>query len=152
MPHHENNPAIYVGPAHHGKGVFAAVPLVGDAVVGHVVGKFIRDSNYSSDYCIAVGDDYTLDPAAPFRFLNHSCEPNCQFTWEPGPGKSPRSRPRVYLETLRDIEPHEELTIDYAWPVETAIPCGCGSPQCRGWIVAADEVGHLKRAGKSRPA
>ncbi len=34
----------------------------------------------------------------------------------------------------------EELTIDYGWPAEVAIPCLCGSRHCRGWIVDPDEV------------
>jgi hypothetical protein len=41
---------------------------------------------------------------------------------------------------LRTIEPGEELTIDYAWPAEAAIPCACGAAGCRCWIVAAEEL------------
>ena len=33
----------------------------------------------------------------------------------------------------RDIEPDEEVTYDYKFPVEEAkIPCYCGSPKCLG--------------------
>ena len=41
----------------------------------------------------------------------------------------------IWVETLRDIMPNEELTIDYAWPADKAVKCLCGASQCRGWIV-----------------
>src|SRR5688572_24190953 len=68
------------------------------------------------------------------RFFNHSCDPNCT---------SPIVRKRVYLETIKDIEPGEELTYDYDIPREgesdeTARckwPCHCGAPNCRGTLL-----------------
>jgi len=57
------------------------------------------------------------------RYLNHSCEPNCggsEFWFE---------------VALRDIEPGEQLTNDYATlymrPSE-GFACRCGAPSCRG--------------------
>jgi len=41
----------------------------------------------------------------------------------------------IWVESIRDIMPNEELTIDYAWPADRAARCLCGKPQCRGWIV-----------------
>jgi hypothetical protein len=62
------------------------------------------------------------------RYLNHSCEPNCggsEFWFE---------------VALRDIEPGEQLTNDYATlymrPSE-GFDCRCGAPSCRG--AASDE-------------
>lgn len=62
------------------------------------------------------------------RYLNHSCEPNCggsEFWFE---------------VALRDIEPGEQLTNDYATlymrPSE-GFECRCGAPSCRG--AASDE-------------
>jgi uncharacterized protein len=68
------------------------------------------------------------------RFFNHSCDPNCT---------SRIVRRRVYLETLREIMPGEELTYDYEIPNEgetgkTArekYPCFCGAPNCRGTLL-----------------
>ena len=40
------------------------------------------------------------------RFLNHSCAPNCDAVIEDG---------RIWIETLHDIEPGEELVYDYAY-------------------------------------
>jgi len=68
------------------------------------------------------------------RFFNHSCEPNCT---------SRIVRRRVYLETLREVYPGEELVYDYEIPnegetEETALakyPCHCGAPNCRGTLL-----------------
>jgi hypothetical protein len=49
----------------------------------------------------------------------------------------------IWGESLRDIMPGDELTIDYAWPADRAVKCLCGKPQCRGWIVDPAERGHL---------
>ena len=45
------------------------------------------------------------------------------------------SNAEIWVETIQDIMPNEELTIDYAWPAERAVKCLCGKPKCRGWIV-----------------
>ena len=45
---------------------------------------------------------------------------------------------RVVIVALRDIEPMEELTYDYQFPLEVnmeeRIPCNCGSEMCRGFM------------------
>jgi SET domain-containing protein len=82
-----------------------------------------------------------LEPHAPFRYVNHSCEPNCDFDFfdlTPA-GDSPTQR-HVFLLALREIKPGEELTIDYNWSADTAIPCRCEAPTCRGWIVTPDQL------------
>ncbi len=68
------------------------------------------------------------------RFINHSCEPNCEAV---------KHRGRIYIEALRDIQPDEELTYDYhleysgryqpEWRERYA--CHCGAPSCRGTML-----------------
>ncbi len=93
---------------------------------------------YESDYCMELGDHSALEPAPPFRYVNHSCHPNCALS------ELDRSddteKPQLWLEANTAISPGEELTIDYAWPAEAATPCSCGRADCRHWIVAADEL------------
>jgi len=69
------------------------------------------------------------------RFINHSCEPNCEATIEDG---------RIFIETLRGIKVGEELTYDYQL-VTSGRPtkaerakyaCRCGSKDCRGTMIA----------------
>lgn len=134
---------VRVGQAAYGKGVYARRRFKKGAVVGEVTGQVIEIPGYDSNYCIDLGGTRSLEPVAPFRFINHSCTPNCQFVWEE-PAKPTDPLPTsVMVQTLRTIEPGEELTIDYCWPAAAAIRCGCRSPRCRGWIVDAAELSLL---------
>jgi hypothetical protein len=75
--------------------------------------------------------DGELDDA---DFVNHSCSPNLGFLGQ------------VFLVTLRDIAPNEELCFDYAMclggGVAYSLPCSCGSPNCRGTITHLDWLEH----------
>jgi hypothetical protein len=68
------------------------------------------------------------------RFINHSCEPNCEAVI---------GREHIWIETLRRIPAGAELSYDYQYEYldnytekDLAFyPCTCGSPKCRGTIV-----------------
>lgn len=127
-----------------GKGVFARKQFRRGQQIGEVVGRIIVDAEYDSRYCIELSDTHVLEPIAPFRFLNHSCEPNCElFSWEPD-NRGDDSH-RVFVQAIRTIRPGEQLTIDYAWEAGAAIPCLCAAKTCRGWIVDPDELHRVKR-------
>lgn len=142
-----------------GNGVFAARSFRKDQVVGIITGEILTDPEYGSNYCIDLGDNVSLEPIEPFRFLNHSCEPNCKmYVIDPAPlhtRASTRSAvgsavPSLRLLALRKIVAGEQLLIDYAWPADAAIRCLCGAATCRGWIVCPTELHLLKRARKKR--
>ncbi|MCH7343414.1 SET domain-containing protein-lysine N-methyltransferase [Pelomonas sp. CA6] len=69
------------------------------------------------------------------RWINHSCEPNCEAREEGG---------RVFIHALRDILPGEELFYDYGLVIDERytpalkkrFACRCGSPLCRGTMLA----------------
>jgi len=63
----------------YGFGVFAFAFIPQGTSIARVSGHIIHDSGYSSDYCIDAGDGKVLEPAPPFCYLNHSCEPNCEL-------------------------------------------------------------------------
>jgi len=136
--------SVRIGATHVGKGLFARRRYPADTVIGEIEGHVIEDPHYGSDYCMNIGDGRVLEPMAPFRYVNHSCEPNCEFDFfdlrEAGQTGTHR---RVFLIALREIKPGEELTIDYNWPAACAIPCRCRAPSCRGWIVRSDELDTL---------
>jgi uncharacterized protein len=81
------------------------------------------------------------------RFINHSCEPNCQAITE--------SR-RVFIEALRMIAPGEELTYDYRLErpdgdkaeMEQRYACKCGAKTCRGTMLAPLRKRHKSTRGK----
>lgn len=133
---------VYVRENKLGRGLFAAHVLQAETCIGEVTGQVIPEAqtDLNHEYYFDLENGTVLDPAPPFRYLNHSCEPNMAIVLDtPEPGSEHLDRPRVYLETLRVIQPGEELSTDYAWAADGAIPCFCGAERCRGWIVAAEE-------------
>lgn len=82
------------------------------------------------------------------RFINHSCEPNCEAVTE---GK------RIWVYALKDIEPGEELTYDYNLtgnpddPEEqAAYTCRCGAPSCRGTMFKLVSESRERRRNPSK--
>jgi hypothetical protein len=134
-------PAVETRETTVGLGVFARQRFRAYQIIGDICGAIIYDRVYDSDYCMELGEGRALEPAGVFRYLNHSCTPNCEiFYFEPSDGEQETLSDRIRLRAQRPIAAGHELTIDYAWPAECAIPCRCGAASCRGWIVAADEV------------
>jgi SET domain-containing protein len=82
------------------------------------------------------------------RYINHSCDANCETIIEDG---------RVFIDAIRDIRPGEELGYDYqlTWestddPAELALyACRCGAAACRGSML--DPV-PLDRKRRRKPA
>lgn len=132
-----------------GKGAFALdfIPAWTRLIeyTGERVSHEVADARYEDEEAsgithtvlFTVDEDTVIDANVDgneARFFNHSCDPNCQ---------SRIVRKRVYLETIRAIEPGEELTYDYEIPREgeddeTARrkwPCHCGSANCRGTLL-----------------
>ncbi len=70
---------VKVGKTAYGFGVFSYAFIPAGTPIGRARGVVIEDAEYSSDYCIAAGDGIVLEPAPPFCYLNHSCEPNCSL-------------------------------------------------------------------------
>ena len=150
--HHNENISVHrgdsvrIGETLVGQGVFTERSYPADAVIGEITGELVTDHPSGSSYSFEIDDRTQLEPNAPFRYLNHSCEPNCEFDWFADDGINGDVAP-LYLIALRDIRPGEELTIDYNWPATSAIPCQCVAASCRGWIVALDELELLDGMG-----
>lgn len=135
----------------HGMGVFAARPIPAGTMILEYEG--VRISPEAAD---AQEPDDPDDPCHTFffslssgevidgardgndaRWINHSCEPNCQAE-EDEDGR------RVYIVALRDIAAGEELTFDYGLIIDEPMTdalreeyrCHCGAPGCRGAMLA----------------
>jgi hypothetical protein len=124
-----------------GRGVFARRKLKAGMVLGEIHGEIFPVEPEDPSYCMELPSGRVLEPTAPLRFLNHSCDPNCElFYWFDEDGSLQEDR--LWLQTIRSINAGDELLIDYCWPADAAIPCRCGVPGCRGWIVDPEEL-HL---------
>jgi SET domain-containing protein len=76
---------------------------------------------------VEFGDGTALDATrsdSPFKYVNHSCEPNAFMRLYHG---------RVEFYALRRVEAGEEVTCNYGQTHHDGkLPCRCGSPKCRG--------------------
>ena len=88
-------------------------------------------------FLFEVDDKLTIDANVggnEARFINHSCDPNCESVNEEG---------RIYIEAIRIIEKGEEFTYDYNYEFEGRVTkkekefyhCRCGAKKCRGTIL-----------------
>ena len=84
------------------------------------------------------------------RWINHSCEPNCEADEVNG---------RVYIKALRNIAAGEELNYDYGLIIDepytpkllAEFPCWCGSENCRGTLLTPkDEEEEKKKKKKAK--
>lgn len=133
----------------HGKGVVASEPIAEGQRIIEYVGERITPAEADRRYpfnedepqhtfLFSVSDRVIIDAAVGgnvARFINHSCDPNCEAVIERG---------RVFIEALRDIEPGEELGYDYWFVLEEPhnkknkelYKCLCGARNCRGTMLA----------------
>lgn len=67
------------------------------------------------------------------RYINHSCDPNCYSE-----KRIVKQYPCVGIFALRNIEPNEELTINYRARItdenDNSVKCKCKSNNCHGFI------------------
>jgi hypothetical protein len=131
---------VRVKETHLGKAVFAGRCFPEGSIIGEITGRVFDDTGESDDYTFEY-EDRLLDPVAPFRYLNHDCEANCEFDMVeiPAAEGSPAKR-GLFLMAAADIQAGQELTIDYNWPAAYAIECLCRSEKCRGWVVSEEEL------------
>jgi SET domain-containing protein len=86
------------------------------------------------------------------RWINHSCTPNCEAQ-ENSSGK------RVYVVALQDIPEGTELFYDYGLVMDGRITkalreqyrCICGTPACRGTMLALPKRGKPRAGKKTKP-
>lgn len=131
-----------------GHGAFATVQIPAGVRLIEYAGERITPTEADARYpevpgerhhtfLFAIDDDVVIDAAVhgnDARFINHSCDPNCDAVIEGG---------RIWIETIRDVRPGEELAYDYAYELperhtpaaKRRYPCTCGSPRCRKTIL-----------------
>jgi SET domain-containing protein len=119
----------------YGKGCFALTHFParkkiklyeGELVRGsHRIQARIRKQAGSAIKIITIDADTAIDGAVggnETAFMNHSCDPNAFIRVVPGL--------KVAIFARRDIQPGEELTIDYRDPYHPEV-CQCGAANCR---------------------
>lgn len=139
----------------HGTGVFAARKLpAGKRLIqyrGRVITHDEADQLYDGSiesghtFLFTLNDDYIVDAnrrGNDARWINHSCVPNCEASIHEHPGGD-RKLDRIFIETIREVQPGEELTYDYGIKLECRQTarlkqlwaCCCGSTDCTGTML-----------------
>jgi uncharacterized protein len=152
----------------HGQGVFALqrirkgtriIEYVGDRISHARANRRYddHDANDNHTFLFAVDRNVVIDATVDgndSRFINHSCDPNCESNIE---------NRRVFIDAIRSIEVGEELNYDYQIGRERDDPpnvdviyaCRCGAKDCRGtmlWPPKRAAVRKKKKAAVSRTA
>ena len=132
-----------------GRGAFATRDIRKGERIGEYRGERISweeaDRRYDDEsqerhhtFLFEVDDDTEIDAAvggSGVKYINHSCDPNCEAVIEHG---------HVFIDAIRRIRKGEELFYDYNYVLDEAhtaavkkrYPCWCGAKSCRGTILA----------------
>lgn len=88
-----------------------------------------RYEERKENYLFTLNSYWTVDGAvggSGAQYINHCCDPNCYSQIRNG---------HILYMAKRDIEPGEELTIDYRFDKDVErVECRCGAAACRGTI------------------
>jgi SET domain-containing protein len=134
----------------HGRGVFAlqAIPA-GQRILeyrGEVTSwrrasvRYRRSGVPGHTFIFGLADGRVIDGSVggnSARWLNHSCQPNCEAIED--------EWGRVFIETLRDVMPGDELSIAYGLTTDDEVTpelvadysCRCGTERCSGSMLAS---------------
>ncbi|KAM4541559.1 histone-lysine N-methyltransferase NSD2 isoform 1-T1 [Fundulus diaphanus] len=113
--------------------------------------KYAHENNITDFYMLTIDKDRIIDagPKGNYsRFMNHSCQPNCETQKWTVNGDT-----RVGLFAVCDIPAGTELTFNYNLDClgnEKTI-CRCGAPNCSGFLGdrPKNSNGHAEPKGKS---
>ncbi|WP_076999912.1 SET domain-containing protein [Variovorax sp. KK3] len=136
----------------HGNGVFAVTDIAEGETLIEYKGELISwpealrrhphdPAQPNHTFYFHIDDERVIDGGVKgnaARWINHSCEPNCEADEDGG---------RVFIKALRNIAAGEELNYDYGLIIDEPLtkklkaefPCWCGSGECRGTLLAAGE-------------
>jgi SET domain-containing protein len=133
----------------HGKGVFALVDIAEGETIIEYVGEVIswpeaqrrhphnpEDPNHT--FYFHIDEDHVIDAlfgGNSSRWINHSCDANCEADEQEG---------RIFIKARRNIKAGEELNYDYGLIIDerytpklkAEYPCWCGTKMCRGTLLA----------------
>ena len=133
----------------HGRGVFSAAKLSKGEMLIEYVGEVITwkqalrrhphdPKNPDHTFYFHLDDKHVIDGKIggnSARWINHACTPNCEAEEVDG---------RIFIRTLKKIEPGTELSFDYGLVIDGAhtqkvkkqFECRCGTKNCRGTMLA----------------
>nr|XP_017250911.1 PREDICTED: histone-lysine N-methyltransferase ASHR3-like [Daucus carota subsp. sativus] len=122
------------------------IEYVGEVISDDSCKQRMSDMTYMGGknfYMCQVERNFTIDSTYKgnsARFLNHSCDPNCNLEKWQLDGET-----RIGIFAARAIQEGEPLTYDYQYiPFGPEVQCLCGTSNCRGYL------GAKKKASKEK--
>ena len=147
----------------HGHGVFATenikqnqriIEYIGEKVTRSegdrrsekMINKYLHSKTKGSVYIFELNQRYDIDGSPEYnkaRYINHSCEPNCEVDIVRG---------KIWISSIKKINKGEELSYDYGYEFDKDDYkdhiCKCGSKNCIGYIISSDDHAKYKRFKK----
>tara|TARA_B100001094_G_C18187732_1_gene804984 strand:- start:1672 stop:2166 length:495 start_codon:yes stop_codon:yes gene_type:complete len=144
----------------HGTGVFARndisrgtkiIEYIGEKITktegdkrsAHRIKKYLNSEKTGSVYIFELNNRFDLDGSFSYnkaRFINHSCDPNCEVDIIKG---------HIWISSIKKIKKNDELSYDYGYPFDANDYedhlCKCGSNKCIGYIIAKDDWNKYKK-------
>jgi SET domain-containing protein len=129
------------------QGLFAAMDITKGTRIIRYIGKKItkeegaRRLARDNAYIFALNERYDIDGKALSniaRYINHSCDPNCDVD---------NTGHTLWIIALRDIREGEELSYNYGYTLDDYAeqPCNCGAKNCCGYILDRQYWGLIKQ-------
>ena len=138
----------------HGNGVFASKNIKKNTKIIQYVGEkiprsegdkrselrlktYLDSKKTGSVYIFELNKKYDLDGSPLYnkaRYINHSCEPNCEVDI---------NNDKIWISSIKNIKKGEELSYDYGFNFDKSDyrdhVCKCGSKYCIGFIISSDD-------------
>ena len=148
----------------HSRGIFAKKNIPDETQIIEYVGEKITKSEanrradiplakakkdkvrYGAVYIFELNKRHDVDGNVAYntaKFINHSCDPNCETEIVRG---------KIWIMAIRDIEKGEELSYDYGYDFDDyhEHECFCGSRKCIGFIVSDEHWPKVRRHQKKK--
>lgn len=140
MKHYHRHLFVQESPI-EGKGLYCAASVLEDEIIMKIEGEIIsgdecerRENEEDNVYIFWNGDEYVdVKHTDDIKYINHNCDPNCYVDAD--------ANGNLLLVAARDINPGEELTIDYGYD-EIYDICSCD-------VCSAEESSDAEETGES---
>ena len=105
--------------------------------------RYLNSKKTGSVYIFELNKKYDIDGSPNYnkaRYINHSCNPNCEVEIVRG---------KIWISSIKDIKKGEELSYDYGYEFDEDDyidhVCKCGSNNCIGYIISSDDWPKYKK-------
>ena len=144
----------------HGSGIFATKSIKkntkiiqylgekiskreGDRRSAKRIKKYLHSKETGSVYIFELNSQYDIDGSFAYnkaRYINHSCEPNCEVEIKKG---------QIWIISIKNIKKNEEFSYDYGYEFDKEDfkdhVCKCGKKRCIGYIISSDDWPKFKK-------